>query len=75
MHIHMYVVEPSKNAGNIVVSLTVNALHNTYHEVVLAIPIYFFKFIYYGLPGMTQLTRKSPIALGLILRGSPGPTA
>ena len=27
------------------------------------------------LPGMTQLTRKSPIALRLILRGSPGPTA
>ena len=31
-------------------------------------------FYYYGLPGMTQLTRKSPIALTLILRGSPGPT-
>ena len=29
----------------------------------------------YGLPGMTQLTRKSPIALRLILRGSPGLTA
>ena len=27
------------------------------------------------LPEMTQLTRKSPIALRLILRGSPGPTA
>ena len=25
---------------------------------------------YYGLPGMTQLMRKSPIALMLILRGS-----
>ena len=27
------------------------------------------------LPGMTQLTRKSPIAVRLILRSSPGPTA
>ena len=27
---------------------------------------------YYGLPGMTQLTRKFPIALGLILREFPG---
>ena len=30
-----------------------------------------FKFFYYGLPGITQLTRKSPIVLKLILRGSP----
>ena len=29
----------------------------------------------YGLPGMTQLTRKFPIALTLILKGSPGPMA
>ena len=34
-----------------------------------------FIYIYIGLLGMTQLTRKLPIALGLILRGSPGPTA
>ena len=27
------------------------------------------------LPGLTQLTRKFPIALRLILRDSPGPTA
>ena len=32
-------------------------------------------FFVFGLPGMTQLTRKSPIALRLILRGSLGPTA
>ena len=31
-------------------------------------------FLFKVLPGMTQLTRKSPIALRLILRGSPGPT-
>ena len=35
----------------------------------------FFKKLFMVLPGMTQLTRKSPIALRLILRGSPGPTA
>ena len=34
-----------------------------------------FFLLYCGLPGMTQLTRKSPIALRIILRGSPGPTA
>ena len=34
----------------------------------------FFLF-FMVLPGMTQLTRKSPIALRLILRGSPGPMA
>ena len=38
-------------------------------------PILDFFFCIHGLPGMTQLTRKSPIALRLILRGSPGPTA
>ena len=32
-------------------------------------------FLYIGLLEMTQLTRKPPIALRLILRGSPGPTA
>ena len=32
-------------------------------------------FFFMVLPGMTQLTRKSSIALRLILRGSPGPTA
>ena len=32
-------------------------------------------FLYIGLLEMTQLTRKLPIALRLILRGSPGPTA
>ena len=31
--------------------------------------------LYIGLLEMTQLTRKLPIALRLILRGSPGPTA
>ena len=36
--------------------------------------IYIFFSFGYGLPGMTQLTRKSPIALRLILRGSLGPT-
>ena len=42
----------------------------------LGLFFFFFIFIfYYGLAGMTQLTRKSPIALRLILRGSPGPTA
>ena len=34
-----------------------------------------FIYLYYGFPGMTQLTRKSPIALRLILRGLPGPMA
>ena len=32
-------------------------------------------FLYIGLLEMTQLTRKPPIALRLILRGSQGPTA
>ena len=36
---------------------------------------FFFFFLYIGLLEMTQLTRKLPIALRLILRGSPGPTA
>ena len=34
-----------------------------------------FLFLYVGLLEMTQLTRKLPIALRLILRGSLGPTA
>ena len=34
-----------------------------------------FFFLYIGLLGMTQLTRKLQLALRLILRGSPGPMA
>ena len=34
-----------------------------------------FFFLYIGLLEMTQLMRKLPIALRLILRDSPGPTA
>ena len=35
-------------------------------------PVFFcFCFVLMVLPGMTQLTRKSPIALRLILRGFP----
>ena len=37
--------------------------------------IFFFFPFFMVLPEMTQLMRKSPIALRLILRGSLGPTA
>ena len=36
---------------------------------------YYYFFLYICLLGMTQLTRKLQLALRLILRGFPGPTA
>ena len=42
------------------------------HGMANELPLFFLTMV---LPGMSQLTRKSPIALRLILRGSLGPTA
>ena len=58
--------------GNTVAKSMNNAIiqHHSLQDHVI-----FVFFYYYVLPGMTQLTRKFPIALRLILRGSPGATA
>ena len=42
-------------------------------QLMRKLPItYIYTFLYIGLLEMTQLTRKLPIALRLILRGFPG---
>ena len=43
--------------------------------VVVVVFIVVVVVVVYSFSWDTQLTRKSPIALRLILRGSPGPTA